>query len=293
VLVEAEKLPARDRATAGDLLAAFRDPRFRGPEQWCLPADDMAGFVEIPAGPFVMGSNEARDPQAGDEETVQHRVELPEFLMARFPVTVGQFRAFIQATGARLREEDGLREPATRPMTRVRLAEAVAYCAWLDRELRSWSGLPAKLKDALDRGKVTLPSEAEWEKAARGADGRIYPWGDEWNPERANVDETGIGSTSAVGCFRSGKTPYGCEDMSGNTWEWTRSLWQPYPYPAGREARAKREARGGSELRVVRGASCFNYPGNARSACRGNLGAGGRFYLLGFRVVVSPSFSDP
>ena len=200
---------------------------------------------------------------------------------------------FVQATGTKLEREDGLREPATRPMTYASLDEAAAYCAWLDQQFRSWSELPAKLKAALDRGKVTLPSEAEWEKAARGADGRIYPWGDELNPERANVHETGIGSTSAVGCFRAGKSPSECEDMSGNVWQCTRSLWQPYPYPAEAKARAKRKAPGGSDSRVVRGASFFSDRWFARSACRYDLLPVVRSGNLGFRVVVSPSFSAP
>jgi formylglycine-generating enzyme required for sulfatase activity len=292
-LIEGEKLPVRDRAAAGDVLAAIGDPRFRACAEWCLPADEMLGFVEIPAGPFLMGSDWSRDSRAAYDELPQHQVELPAFWMARFLVTVGQFRSFVQATGAKLEDEDGLRKPATHPMTIVSLDEAVAYCAWLDQVLRSWPRLPGKLKDALARGKVTLPSEAEWEKAARGTDGRIYPWGDEWNPERANVGETGLMSTSAVGCFLSGKSPFGCDDMSGNVWQRTRSLGQKYPYPAEAKARAKREAPGGSELRVMRGASFVNYQRDARSACRYEDRPGARDYNLGFRVVVSPSFSDP
>ena len=292
-VVEGDALPARLRVEAGDVLAAIGDPRFRSCAEWCLPADDMLGFVEIPAGPFLMGSDKARDEDPFSRELPQHQVTLPDFLMARFPVTVGQFRCFVHATGIKLWDAFGLRKSATRPMTTVRLDEAVAYCAWLDRELRSWPGLPAKLKAALDGGEVTLPSEAEWEKAARGAGGRIYPWGDDWNPERANTSEAGIGSTSAVGCFRSGKSPFRCEDMSGNVWEWTRSLYQPYPYPAEAKARAKRETQGGSEFRVLRGASFILDQWYARSAYRGSYHPGARYYNLGFRVVVSPSFSDP
>jgi formylglycine-generating enzyme required for sulfatase activity len=271
-IIEGDALPARLRAEAGDVLAAIGDPRFRSHEEWCLPADEMLGFVEIPTGPFLMGS--------GKQE-----VDLPAFWMARFPVTVAQFRCFVQATGTKLEEEDGLRNPDTRPMTTVALAEAVAYCAWLDRVLRSSSALPAKLRQALERGKVTLPTEAEWEKAARGSDGRIYPWGDEWNQERANTFETGIGATSAVGCFRSGKSPFECEDMSGNVWEWTRSLYETSPGPA---KTTDRDAR-----RVVRGGSFVHFQRYVRAAYRGYSHPGGRGDNLGFRVVVSPSFSDP
>ena len=292
-IIEGDALPARSRAEAGDALAAIGDPRFRGPEQWCLPADDLLGFVAIPAGPFLMGSDKSRDKRAFDWEPPQHQVMVPAFLMGRFPVTVGQFRCFIEATDVKIEDDRGLREPATRPMTRMRLDEALSYCAWLDRQLRSRPALPAGLKDALDRGKVTLPSEAEWEKAARGADGRIYPWVGDWNSERANTMEAGIGSTSAVGCFPSGMSPHGCEDMSGNVLEWTRSLWQEYPRPAEAKDRAKREAPGGDQPRVVRGASFIYFQGGARSTFREFNHPGGRDGSLGFRVVVSPSFSDP
>ena len=289
-LLEGEKLPARERAAAGDVLAAIGDPRFRDNTEWCLPVDEMLGFVEVPAGPFLMGSDKVRDPQALDEEQPQHRIELPAFLMARFSVTVAQFRVFVQATGTKLGDEDGLKEPATRPMTYVSLDEALSYCAWLDRALRSWPGLPAKLRQALQRGKVTLPSEPAWEKAARGTDSRIYPWDDEWRPERANTIESGMRATSAVGCFHSGKSPDGCEDMSGNVFEWTRSRFEKYPYQAEAKARAKRESPGGDDYRVVRGASCFDVRRSARAAYRYYNRPAGRNISVGFRVVVSPSF---
>jgi formylglycine-generating enzyme required for sulfatase activity len=276
-----DTLPAKLRAEAGDAVAVIGDPRFRNASECCLPADEMMGFVEIPDGPFLMG-----------EDREQHQVGLRAFWMARFPVTVAQFRAFVQATGRKPEDEDGLRTPDTRPMTYVSLDEALGYCAWLDSVLRLRPCLPDRIRHALDQGKVTLPSEAEWEKAARGTDGRTYPWGDEWNSERANV-EMSIGRTSAVGCFPRGSSPRGCEDMIGNVWEWTRSRYEHYPYPADAKARAQREAPGGEDRRVVRGASFSNDPWVARAACRSLTRPAGRGYNLGFRVVVSPSVSDP
>ena len=270
----------------------------------------MLGFVEVPAGPFKMGSDKARDKAASDEEVPQHDLNLPRYYMARWPVTVAQFTAFVLTSGYTPADRDCLKGPANHPVVWVTWRDAAAYCRWLGERLRE---LAQERRDSnhssgeaessfwqdLARGAlgVGLPSEAEWEKAARGADGRIYPWGDEPDPDRANYGDTGLNNTSAVGCFPRGASPCGCEEMSGNVWEWTRSLWGEdffklkfgYPY----DPTDGREDLGAPDkvLRVLRGGAFYAVAWFARCAFRAPNVPAYRSPSSGFRVVVSPFFS--
>jgi formylglycine-generating enzyme required for sulfatase activity len=217
------------RARAGNTLARLGDPRFRA-DACYLPDEPLLGFIEIRAGPFLMGSGPKKDQPAYDHEydnkQWQCKVDLPRYYIARYPVTVAQFRAFVEDSGYQPEDEASLQGLPNHPVVNVSWYEALKYCNWLTKRLREWQGTPEPLATLLCREgwRVSLPSEAEWEKAARGTDGRIYPWGDKPDPERANYDETGINTTSAVGCFLAGASPYGCLDMAGNVWEWTMSL---------------------------------------------------------------------
>ena len=174
-------------------------------------------LCHVPAGAFLMGSDEARDRHAQPDELPQHEISLPEFRIARYPVTVTEYRCAIQAgvTPKPYNWPYQLSRP-DHPIVDVAWHDAMEYAAWL----ASCTGEPWR-----------LPSEAEWEKAARGPDGRIYPWGDEWDPTRAKVagngEERGV---LAVGRHPGGVGPYGAEDMAGNVWEWCSSLRYPYPY---------------------------------------------------------------
>jgi formylglycine-generating enzyme required for sulfatase activity len=233
------------------------------------------------------------DNEARENEKDQHEVYLPLYYMACYPVTVAQFQAFVDATAYPWEYKDR-QGPPNHPVVYVSWHDARAYCAWLTERLRTWEETPALLRTLLGNKHwyVTLPSEAEWEKAARGTDGRHYPWGNEPDPNRANYDETGIDTTSTVGCFPGGASqPYGVEELSGNVWEWTRSLWgqdwdkpmftYPYRPDDGREDLNAPE----NMLRVLRGGSFLDSQRAVRCAYRFRDGA--RFFgYIGFRLVV-------
>ena len=235
-------------------------------------------MVLIPAGEFLMGSDPQKDKYAEDNEQPQHTLYLPDYYLAKTPVTNAQYAAFVQATGhdqprhwASGKPPGGKEE---HPVVYVSWHEAVTYCDWLSEV----TGKP-----------YHLPSEAEWEKAARGSDGRIYPWGNRWDAKRCNKEEGGKGDTTPVGAYPKGASPYGLLDMAGNVWEWTRSITKKYPYDP-EDGREDLESAG---PRVLRGGAFLNYEWFVRCAyrIRDFLDYLGRDY--GFRVVVSPGSPLP
>jgi formylglycine-generating enzyme required for sulfatase activity len=314
-----QKQPPKDRAVAGQALALAGDPRFRA-DAFYLPDEDLLGFVEIPTGPFLIG-----------EDNEQHELSLSDYYIARYPVTVAQFDAFVQAGGYGVaqywpdaeaagfwsrgqfqgRYDEELRDRPVaygdpfdlpnHPIVGVTWYEALAYCRWLTETLAAWEETPERLARLLqqERWQIALPSEAEWEKAAkgplaRGTGGRRYPWGDDPDPNRANYADTGIDTTSAVGCFPGGASPYDVEDLSGNVWEWTRSLWgkgpiEPdfrYPYDPG-DGRENLKA-GDDVWRVLRGGAFFYNARYVRAAVRFRYDPYYRYRNGGFRVVLAP-----
>jgi formylglycine-generating enzyme required for sulfatase activity len=271
---DARALPPRRPPPAEAEVRGFRK------DAWYLPEDETLGFVEIPAGPFLMGSDPARDKLAFDNERPPALTELPTFYIGRFEVTNAQYGVFVEATGQAVAAET-LRGPANHPVTAVTWPDAVAYGRWLESEMKQSAAAPARLRQLLQDGwRVSLPSEAEWEKAARGTDGRIYPWGNEPRRDRAHF---GASAPAAVGSISCPECAYGLADMSGNVWEWTRSPYQPYPFdPANDRADLERDA-----LWVMRGGSFTDTERNVRAAIRGGADPGARRAFIGFRVVLT------
>ena len=228
------------------------------------------------------------------------------------PITVAQFRQYVEASGNKPDRNDWSLEPANTPLVYVSWHIAIAFCDWLTERWQERGCLP-------DGWRVDLPNEPEWEKAARGGDRipvapvmplqpseifkalseswdltdnplaqSIFPWGNEDSDlaERMNFNMD-IGFVSAVGCYPAGSSPYGCEEMSGNVWEWTRSRYQDNPYPEQQALRQQREDRGQSPC-VLRGGSFGDYRRYARCASRSRCDPVSRNSRLGFRVVLFP-----
>ncbi len=272
-LLREERLPAIERALAGRSLARLGDPR---PE--VMTVDGME-FRSVPSGSFRIGS----DDDYSDEKPA-HRCDLPyEYKIGRYPITVAQFREYVQSSGQKPGDPDSLKGADNEPVVWVNWNEALAFCRWLTEKWRQEGRLEAGWE-------VTLPSEAEWEKAARGREGKIYPWGNKADPEKANFDKTGIGRVSAVGCFPGGRSPVGCEEMSGNVLEWTRSAWEKYPYVR-EDGREDIEALKQSQHTLRSGSFDF---GSRSVRCSVRLRSDPIFWHgpAGFRVVLLPFSSD-
>lgn len=232
-------------------------------------------MILITAGTFIMGSDPKQDEYAREDEQPYHRLYLPDYYLAKSPVTNAQYLAFVQSTrhwppahweGRKLSKgrED-------HPVVNISWNDAIAYCRWLAKV----TGQP-----------YCLPSEAEWEKGARGSDGRLYPWGNQWDRQRCNSREGGSLDTTPVGAYPGGASPYGLLDMAGNVLEWTRSLHAPYPY----DPKDGREDLEVQEARVLRGGSGGDNRFTVRCALRLRHDPIIRYEARGFRVAISPTF---
>ena len=268
-------------SASNDLL---NSEKFRS-DAWYLPDDDLFGFVEIAEGPFIMGSDPTVDPLAFDNErlteaTPKGTVNLSTYFISRYEVTSAQFLAFVKATGFQFRTQT-LQTVSDHPAVNVSWPDALAYCRWLDDNLRTSNQTPQRLKEVHNRGwRIGLPSEAEWEKAARGTDGRIYPWGDTPRRDRANYQFT---HALPVGSLDCPECPFGLSDMSGNVWEWTRT---PYHQNLQDSLTAQVNLETPA-LWVMRGGHYGDPPQYVRTAIRGGADPGARRAFIGFRLVIS------
>jgi formylglycine-generating enzyme required for sulfatase activity len=298
------KLPPLERTEAGRTLAKMGDPR-----QDVLNPEEML-FCRVPMGEFGMGEKDAT-----------FLLNIPEFFISRYPITNAQYKVFMDAGGYAQKEywkeaeqlkywkegafkrryDDTERiapiaysEPfhlSNHPVVGISWYEALAFARWMDLSLQSSGKLKIwKSEKTLSLPKnyhAALPSEAEWEKAARGTDGREYPWGDKFDANKVNANETGINSTSAVGCFPQGESPYSLLDLSGNVWEWTRSVYEEYPY----KFEDGREDLNSKNPRVLRGGAFVSLQNYVRWAYRYRFDPYYGSLSIGFRLVVSPSSS--
>ncbi len=219
-------------------------------------------MVHIPAGEFLRGSKE-RDRVALASEKPQRRIYLAEYWIGRYPVTNAQYAVFVEATGRRPPGHwPGGNPPEGKenhPVVNVSWWDAVAYCRWL--------------MEVTDKP-YRLPTEAQWEKAARGADGRGYPWGNRWDNKKCNSRQADKRDTTPVDAYSPiGDSPYGCVDMAGNVLEWVADWYTADYYsqstishnPYGPASGAVRVLRGGSWYSGARKVRCANrFNGNPK-----------------------------
>jgi formylglycine-generating enzyme required for sulfatase activity len=252
---------------------------------WVRPVDEMA-MVYVQGGTFMMGSNKERDPNADDDELPQHAVTLDSFWMDQTEVTNQQFSQFLNELGNRTEGDVNwinLGDPkgaikciagtcrpkpeyVEHPVSMVSWHGAAAYCEWVGGR---------------------LPTEAEWEYAARGTEGRVYPWGDEFTCDGGNMRDEytgcqdGYENTAPVGQFPNGASWCGALDMAGNVWEWCLDWRGEYT----REKKLNPLGMLTGESKVVRGSWCSRVLKDGRTAHRDSRMPATRESFIGFRCV--------
>jgi formylglycine-generating enzyme required for sulfatase activity len=271
-----------DVPMAGDQVDVYEEPHAEPAEPLPTLSPDVPAAICIPGGPFWIGSL-PDDPDAHGNETPRREVNLPAYEIGLYTVTNAQYARFLADnpdypvpysneerahpynwdSEARSYPED----KADHPVVLVSWKDAVAYCQWLS--------------DVTSQH-YRLPTEQEWEKAARGSlpEARRYPWGNEWRPSACNARELGRNGTTSVYEFeRINQSPFGVVDMAGNVWEWTASWYNPYPDSP------HESLNYGQIFRIVRGGSWRNSRRGARIACRGRCKPNAQRACLGFRIA--------
>ncbi len=233
--------------TSGAAIGAARPTNARRGDVWVNPKDG-AEMIFIPAGAFQMGDEELANVS---DQNGRRTMSLPGYWIYKNLVTVAQYRKFCNETGRQMPRAPMWGWKSNHPVVNVSALDADAYCAWAG---------------------VRLPSEEEWEKAARGTDGRKYPWGNKWDPSRCQCSATiaGDATTAAVGSFPQGASPYGVLDMAGNVSQYTSSSFD-------------------TSHRVVRGGACdCADPSFFRSALRSPDDPNYSGKYVGFRGAAGP-----
>lgn len=233
--------------------------------------------VPIESGPFWMGIDSASFGEP--YESPRHKVDLPAYWIAKYPITNQQYAIFVKETPQQIAKEMDwpfAKPPQSKlnhPVVGVSWHDALAYCRWLSTQTGQT---------------YRLPTEAEWEKAARGKDGRLYPWGNEWEDNRCHHSGKG---TAAVNVYPLGQSPFGCFDMVGNVWEWTNTLWgshwqkTEYPYPYQAEDGREDQNMDSIQFRIFRGGSYAEEIKKLTCVTRSWYTPDHRHRTRGFRVV--------
>lgn len=221
-----------------------------------VPAQD-SGMVYVPGGDFVFGSSEGKE-----DESPQQTIHVDGFNIDIRPVACAEYARFVEATGHKPPRDwkDG-QIPSGKenhPVVWVSWDDAAAYAKWAGKR---------------------LPKEIEWEKAARGTDGRKYPWGDTFDGGKCNSREANLKMTSPVGQFPEGASPYGVLDMAGNVWEWTTDWYEAY------RGSVYKLDRFGTTYRVLRGGSWFDGADAVCTTTRNSAKPGFTFSTIGFRCA--------
>jgi len=276
---EVGRVVERAAAAAGAEPRAFSR---KTSSEFTLEARDFKEMVYIPAGEFWMGSDDK-----DENEKPMHKVYVDAYYIDKYPVTNAEFLRFAEQSGygteaeesgkgwiwqSEWREIPGAcwRHP-TGPGSSIedRLDHPVVLVSWNDaRAYCRWAG-------------KRLPTEAEWEKSARGTDGRKWPWGNEWDPSRLNSGERGHSTTTPVGSYGSGVSPTGVYDMAGDVWEWVDEWYKPYP------GSPCKDEDFGEKYRILRGGSWDSFGHNARCANRTRNLARACVNVNGFRCAMS------
>ena len=247
------------------------------PMQTRTRAKDHQIMIEVPAGPFLMGSTDL-DSSASPDEKPQRLVHVDTYWIDRTEITNRQFRDCVEAGGCKPQQVGNrIFREGNLPVVGVSWAQAESYCRWAG---------------------ARLPTEAEWEKAARGTDGRLYPWGNKFEGQRLNYCDAacvadwrdrsandGYRYTAPVGSYPHGASPYGVLDMSGNVWEWTADWYASGEYAAAPESNPTGPESG--LQKVIRGGSWYYQGASLRVARRHKDVPTSSYDNIGFRCVVS------